>query len=837
MRRHKMNKIITSLNGTWKFRKQGETNWSEGTVPGDVHTDLYNEGKILDPYYADNFKELKWISKEGWEYVRNFNISEEILKLENQTIEFDSIDTFSDIYLNDNLIMSTDNMFIQQKCDVKKYLRNGNNELKVVLKSIFNEMEQYPYKKYYACFNIPRVFTRKVQCHFGWDWAPEMPGYGICQSVRLVSSGAFTIEDIYYRTKINGEITFYPKLSYNVKVNGSEIFSKSDSIRVRISTKPDCLIDDEACIEKIIPVSGKKHFVNLNISDPQLWFPHDLGAPHLYSWEVCLIRNGEVLDSKTGKLGIREIKLLENPIDTQSMGFMFEINKIPVYCKGSNWVPAECFTGSISNQRYERLIELAKDANFNILRVWGGGMYEKDIFYKLCDEKGIMVWQDIMFACSDIPDDNEDFKKRVIRECEYQVRRLRNHPSIVYWCGGNEKTGTFGLMMKYGEELVDYTIRGICNHLDPTRPYVRQSPFSLADVGNDYHSGDSHANCMDPALESGPENYRSVLSKIHTSFNSESAILGPCRLKSLKKFIPENQLWPTTELWEERFLKNPYANSPITFLEREKIYAKALFGDYDSLEELIKKAMAAHGEVLKSEAFFHRSRRGKSGGFLNWMFNDIWPTGTWSVVDYYLEPKPAYYMQKKAFTPTMPAFVLHQDSFIKLYVINDKNESYNCSLEYGIMRLDGKKTKVYKIEGKEIGALKSEFIASVDFDLPEDGKSYLYVIMKTELGEIHNQYFYQIWKNMNWDVPEIVNDVISSEISTDGKYVLNLSIETKNTFARMVNLNVSGDDYVFYSDNYFDIFVGEKKLITIKSENKIHPEQIEIKSWVDVWDS
>ena len=824
------------LDGQWKFRQSGSDTWNAATVPGDIHIDLYKLGQIRDPYFSDHYKDCAWVVQKDWEFIRDFEVGTDFLRNDCIHLVINGNATFREVYLNGELLGKTDNMFLQYRYEVKGRLQTGINRVRVLLRSTLREMEQYPYQKYYSCFNLPRIFTRKAQCHFGWDWAPNMPGYGIWQSVSLEGESQYAIRDVRYRTTIDGNISFFTKLSYNVREDAYAPFAEADELAVYVAQEPGTAVDVTKDLRAKIHVKGKQNFINVKLDAPQLWYPSGWGSPHLYHWKIVLLRRGEELDSHSGRLGIREVRLVEEPLDVETMGFRFEINGKRVYIKGSNWVPAECFTGVIRDDTYRSLIALAREGDLNLLRVWGGGIYEKDIFYELCDENGIMVWQDMMFACADIPDDDDAFRKRAIEECAWQVRRLRNHPCIIYWCGGNEKTGTYKLMMKYGDQLVNYTMQGICNHLDGTRPYGRQSPCSFTDVGNDFNSGDSHANSMAAASESSPEKYREALAEIGTVFNSESAILGPARLRSIRRFIPADKLWPTNGLWEERFLKNPYDPNALTFLQREKFFAEGLFGPFDSLEEFLKKAMTAQGEILRSEAEYHRSKQWFSGGFLNWMFNDIWPTGTWSIIDYYCQPKAAYYMLKRAFRPIAPIFRQNADGRITLHLVNDTPEDIEGLLVYGEQTLDGRILWNRTRPGTLAQACQSALIGTPDVELSKRHDAYLFAEYTVNGEKMDTNYFHNLWRSTPWAEPGLLVEETDHTTGQDGLCCRTVRLTARESYARMVNLTLPPEINAYYSDNFFDMRKGETKEIVIRSTESFDIRSLAVAHWLTPWE-
>lgn len=487
-----------------------------------------------------------------------------------------------------------------------------------------------------------------------------------------------------------------------------------------------------------------------------------------------------------------------------TIGYRFIINGVPVFIKGSNWTPAECFIGSIKDEKYYNLIKKAKDANFNMLRVWGGGIYEKDVFYDICDNLGILVWQDFMFACADIPEDNAEFIENVKKEVTYQVKRLRNHPSIIYWCGGNEKTGTYGLQISRGDYFVDVFLRGLILNLDESRPYARQSPCSLTDVGNDKTTGESHAGCFEACLERGIENYRKVLAENVVPFVSECAIMGPCSLQGLTRMFPKDKIWPMNEYWSDRLMDNPYSAVLMDFPTREKRYAE-FFGECKNIRDFIAKGMTAHAETLRAEIEYARFNKDKCGGFMNWMYSDIWPSATWAVVDYYLEPKQAYYQMKKSYAPVLLTYVDTKDG-LNLALINDTQKILTAKITYGEKTLDGRVLYSEFIDATVEGG--NVFGKIVNREMQEKN-SYLFAEAVIGGEKVTTVFSSAMWRNCKFNA-----DYSYAVRTGNGKTAVTFKA---NSFVKGISLSLP-DNYKYeYTDNYFDMQKGEEKTVYISA--------------------
>jgi len=417
------------LHRDWEFRMVGDEKWLPATVPGVVHTDLLNGGVIEDPFYRTNEKDLQWIGEEDWEYRTEFTVEEPLFNMDHVELVLEGLDTYADVYLNDSLVLSADNMFLEWQVDCKSILIQGANEMRVVFKSpvesAMSKWEALPYR-------LPAsndggeeqvsVFTRKAPYHYGWDWAPRLLTSGIWRPVYLEAWDHARIKDVQVIQKSITEKEAQYDIVFEVESDGSE---KEMELFVG-GTSKSVLVKEGTNFET----------VSFVIKDPKLWWTNGLGEQNLYNLNCSLKLRGKVIDREDKRIGVRTLELVRQK-DTIGESFFFKLNGQPVFMKGANYIPQDVFLPRVSRDQYRHLIESAAECNMNMIRVWGGGIYERDMFYDLCDEYGILVWQDFMFACSMYPGD-ADFLSSVEKEVSQQVKRLRNHPSLALWCGNNE---------------------------------------------------------------------------------------------------------------------------------------------------------------------------------------------------------------------------------------------------------------------------------------------------------------------------------------------------------------------------------------------------------------
>ncbi len=810
--------MIINLSGKWALKNDDYI--LAGNVPGDVSDDFIQAGIIKDPYFHDNYKESQWITLADWCYEKTFQVR--LSDLDACTyLRFDGVDTFSDVYLNGEKIGSTASMHRGYKFPVDGLLKDGENVLSVHLHNVYDAMGQQEQTKYSSIFHANRIFVRKAQCHFSWDWAPRFPGYGIYRDVMLVSEKRAAVDSVAVETTLSGDATF--RIAFGDKFQGK--------LEIAVS------LDGKCVARKTLDVSAKKLLTNLHIDNPALWWPRGYGAQPIYEYTLRQHFEGSVVEHR-GTFGFRKVEIDKSVMDGENLRFVVQVNGRPIFCRGSNWVPADCMTGRLTDEKYFALVKSAADANFNMLRIWGGGIYEKDCFYEYCDRMGIMVWQEFMFACSEIPEDDPAFVQEITYEAEYQVKRLRNHPCLTLWCGMNEIRGAFNSdeEERYSVFTLHYLLRGITGQLSPSIPYIRTSPYAFADTENDAGEGDSHRNLSEPCLFSQGfsgfddvtyqeqaaweslrdriKNYERFLADTKSNFSSECAVLGLCSYDSLQKFTPPEELRLDSAFFAERFLGNPYTYVMPTFFERQQKLAEGMYGKLESMQDLVKKANMSQADIMRSEIVYCRSND-RSWGFLNWMYNDIWPTGTWSVVDYYLDKKPAYYTMKRSFAPQMLALLRVDDDYY-LCCVNDSVEVLERTVTVSAHRYDGTVLRQTEIPvavsggGRLMQKLPRHFAEGDYLLAASDGAPAMRDIY--HLGRYREQ-------------PIDPKYSVAVE-TTDNGTIVHLQA---HSFVPCVKLY--GGEGAVYEDNFFDMAAGEERTVKIAE----CACEIEVQTFVDTW--
>ncbi len=760
-------------------------------VPGDVTAAIYAAGQIPDPLFGTNSRELQWIANEEWIYTTEFTADPELLQHKRVFLCFDGADTLATVFVNGVRVGSMENMFLAYRFDVKPYLTLHTNRVQVRFASSTAYIRsKHDGVNYRELFSQDRIHIRKAQCHWGWDWAPNLPGIGLYLPAYIQADDGVRIGSVGIRTAMSGDVRFTVELE-----NGSW---RMDA---------PCQILLEAAGQTLsLTANGLKNICNLKIKNPQLWWPNGYGDQHLYDYRVSLYLDGTLLDTFTGHFGIREVALMQPQVDVDRTGFTLRVNGADIFCRGSNWVPISNMTGAIDDAEYEKLLYAAKAGGFNMLRTWGGGFYEKEIFYDLCDRYGILVWQDFMFSCSAIPTQIDGMEEKILPEIQYQMKRLQNRTCIALWCGGNEYMPHLrGSYYAKGNHFIRTTLQGLCADLDGSRPYIHNSPYGLGDDEWDFKTGDAHVSCMDTVLSQNDIlNFRKYISAVPVQFVSESAVLGPTRLKSLRRFIPEKELWPAGESWDFHFVENPYAIVPETFLQKEKRLAKALFGDFETAEDFVKKAMLAHAQIMEAEIDFARYNP-SCAGFMNWMYNDNWGCGTWSVIDYYQEKKPVYYAMQRSFAPARLCFA------------QKENGVFLC--------LDGAKSALAQVQWKTYNGtvLHTENLTVGSVCLPKVvGADYIVA----KIPALGLQTIFHMGFGQKEFVSDLSVDICGQELRIHA-----------NRFARCVFIDCENSPQVHFSDNFFDMEAGEDRVIIAAAYPGAQlPGSFTVKTIADTWE-
>ncbi|MCW0481481.1 beta-mannosidase [Gaoshiqia sediminis] len=819
--------ITQEINEGWQFAEDGKDDWLPAAVPGCVHTDLLANEKIEDPFYRLNERDLQWIDKLNWAYKTNIRVEKELMARDRVALDFKGLDTYADIFLNGKQVASTDNMFREYLVDVKSFLQEGENELKIVFRSPIVE----GLKKYDANpFVIPvsdndlaeigqveggkkvSVYTRKAGYHFGWDWGPRLVTSGIWRPVYLKAWDDARINNLQIvQHEVNEQkATFTAVIEVESEKSGPAIIQLENDGQVL------------ATAQVKLQAGSATYPVDFQIADPKLWWTNGLGEQPLYTIKASLRIDGRTTEA-TGRIGIRTLELVREK-DEQGTSFYFKLNGVPVFMKGANYIPNDAFPSRVSDDMYQTVVNTAKTSNMNMLRIWGGGIYEDDLFYDLCDEAGILVWQDFMFACAMFPGDDE-FLSNVKEEAADNIRRLRNHPSIGLWCGNNEILAAWyswgwkqaeeaksqenaDKIWKAYEDIFHNVLAEAVEEHDPARAYWSSSPSSGTGIPADLVNGDEHYW----GVWWGKEPFKNYATHI-ARFMSEYGFQSFPELKTVKQYaLPED-----FDIVSE--VMNSHQRSSIG----NKTIEYYMLQDYKKPKDFESFLYVNHvlqAEGIKFAVEGHRRAMPYCMGSLYWQINDCWPVASWSSTDYYQRWKALQYYVKKGFEPILVSPYTEGD-FLKIGIVSDRLQRINATLKLSMVDFSGKVVW----ENAVLAEIPANSSASyydvnlVEFLEGKDSRNQLLVAEVVENGQViaKNLFYFRPVKELNLPKPEVDYTIAA----VDGGFEISLQSDklAKNLFITI------GDEEGFFSDNYFDLLPGEP--VKIKLQTAIPKEKLD----------
>ena len=788
------------VNTGWQFRESGKDKWYPATVPGCVHTDLLSNKLIEDPFYRDNEQKLQWIGKTDWEYQTTFNIPPDTYARKNLELVFAGLDTYADVFLNNGPLLSTDNMFRIWRVDAKRLAKVGANTLRIHFRSPINEVLPIMAKMNYE---LPASndqgektspHTRKAPYQYGWDWGPRFVTSGIWRPVSLEAWDDARLADLHVmprevradlaHVKTEVEVVSGANLEATIVLNNVSDKSVVAQRRIRLSPGTNRVAFDFA------------------ISHPRLWWPNGLGAHPLYAFEARMFIAGKLVDQTTRRTGLRALELKQQR-DDSGKSFTFMINGVPVFAKGANWIPADSFPTRITKEKYRELVRSARDANMNMLRVWGGGIYESNDFYDLCDEMGILLWQDFMFGCSMYPGDQK-FLDNVRQEAVDNVKRLRNHPSIVIWVGNNEIESAWkhwGWKEKLPAALWDDYLKifhgvlpEVCGSLDPSRPYWPSSPSSnLEDDPESQKMGDLHYWQVWHAAAPFSE-----YEKQSPRFMSEYGFQSFPQIDTVRSYTVDG----------DRDIQSPVMLAHQKHPRGNQLIREYMLREYPKpkdFESFLYVSQVLQAEGIKIGAEHLRRIMPHNMGSLFWQLDDCWPVASWSSIDYTGRWKALQYYAHR-FYGNILLSPHEENGNLSFYVVSDRRLATVAQLQVSLLDFQGQ-TLWSRQQDVAIPALSSKSYVNVPVDTLLTGKDPKSVFVSAELlvdGKpvAHNEHFFQPFKNLLLPRPEISAEVVR----TQAGFRITLS---SDKLARDVYL--SAPNYAgAFADNYFDLIPGRK---------------------------
>ena len=818
---------LLSLDEGWTFKQARLNNWHPATVPGCVHTDLINNGMLSDPFYGMNERGAQWIDKEDWEYGTTFHLTADDIASNNQRLTFYGLDTFADVYLNDQLILEADNMFRTWIVDVKGKVHTGSNALRIYFHSPIKKgipmHDAVPY--HYEATNDQAqngglfdkqvsVFMRKAGFHFGWDWGPRLVTSGIWRPVVFSAWNDLRIEDVYisqpsvtsrlarlhHQVEVLSDTETKATVTLRDKSTGKVFFAREVTMHAGLNT-----IDTD-----------------FEVKNPRLWWTNGLGEHYLYNMETVVSRKNDISDSMMRRVGIRSLRVL-NERDEIGRELCFELNGHRVFMKGANYIPCDNFQSRVNDSIYHLTIDAAVSSNMNMLRVWGGGIYEDERFYELCDEQGMLVWQDFMFACGLFPGRGA-YLESVRQEAIDNVRRLRNHASIAIWAGNNEcqdvwfNWGSKEKLDRAGEgyaarvwqeyQNIFYDVLpSVVKKYNPETLYWPSSPFGDYGHGSNTTEGDYHYWGVWHANEP-ISNYNTVRSR----FFSEYGIQSFPELATVRSFAPDRKDW---DIYGDVMMSHQRGG---TFANgRIEGYLKSEYREPKDFEELLYLGQLMQGDAMKTATEAHRRDKGYCWGTLVWQINDCWPVASWSTRDYYGRWKAAQYMMRQAFRDILVS-PIEKDGMLRIQIVNDRLTKVKGTLTVKVLTLTGelvseKHLKLTIPANSSFTALHSPLSSLLNSHDRRD------VVVRAELqtaGDLYtNNYFLLKPKDINWPS---ANVKCEHRTIDGGKIEVRLS---SDVFARGVYIAVDDDAICDYSDNYIDLLPGEQRTIIIAPRSMV----------------
>jgi beta-mannosidase len=820
-----------NLDSGWQFRAVANADradvkeWHPAQVPGVVQTDLLNNKLIPDPFDRDNEFHLQWIGLADWEYQTTFQVDAAALAHEHLDLVFDGLDTFADVYLNDQAVLHADNMFRRWRIPAKSTLKSGPNTLRVVFHSAITKMLPYAKSLPYVLPSISThnygneeniataPYTRKAPYNYGWDWGPRFMTEGIWRAVRLETWDALRIENFHiHQQSITADLANF---AAELEIEASRATSATLALTHDEMSGPQTS-DGTQTVQLN---TGINHVsFPLRIAAPKRWYPVGYGAQNRYRFSASIRIGRDAAAHAELKTGLRSIELRRTP-DQWGKSFEFVVNGISVFAKGADVIPFDSFPNRVTPEIHRNILQAARDAHMNMVREWGGGHYESDDFYDICDELGIMVWQEFMFGGDMIPGDVA-FQENVRQEAIEQVKRLRDHPSIVVWCGNNEvETGWWhwGDRQEFKASISpdtrdrvwqDYVIMfadilrsAVAQYADPV-PYTPSSPSAnFEEVPDNQHNGDMHYWAV-WHQQAPASDYTLQFPRFMSEFGFQSFP----EMRTIGTFAKSDDFDIRSTVMQAH-QKNKGGNERIlTYMLREYHEPK----DFASFVYLSQVQQA---EIIKIGAEHLRRQRPRTMGSLYWQLNDCWPVASWASIDYYGRWKALHYYARRFYDDVLISPFLHDDK-VDVYVVSDKLQPLSGTIHMRLLDFSGttllEQTKDVQIPAQSSAIYftvdKSAFAAKADlhkslvaFDLEVGGKKVS-----------RNLIFFDAMHAL--ELPAMPKIETTVNKTGDGYSITLQSAK----LARSVYLSL-GDLDVQISDNYFDLLPGEAATISVKS--------------------
>lgn len=814
-----------SLNGKWVASCAARKIKIPAAVPGDIYKDLLTAKKIPDPFYRDNELQLDWIGESSWTFTRNFKIDKSLFDKNRVMLKCHGLDTLAKITINGKILAETNNMHRIWEFDVKKFLQVGNNKITITFLSAkkYIDAKGKERRMYGDTHNMG--YIRKEHCNFGWDWGVKAITCGIWRDIELIAFDKARIanlaitQDHKNKTKVD--------LGVDISLDRNSRAKLIANIKVKLK-------DKNICLEQV-EITGRKTQFNLNIKDPELWWPNNMGKQPLYEISIELCDNeGNIIDAQSTRIGLRTL-VLDRHKDKWGESFQFVVNGKPFFAKGANWIPGDAVLSRMNEKHYRRLLQDSVDANMNMLRIWGGGIYENDIFYDICDELGICIWQDFMFACATYPVFDKEFMKNVKAEAEDNVKRLAHHPCIALWCGNNElemfsKTTTAQMngWKGYGS-LFDVMLKKVVGEFNPECSYWPSSPHSP------YGERSNHSNpeCGDAHLwdvwhgHKPFEWYRTCEHRFNSEFGFQSfpepKTVHACTIKE-----DHNITSPVMEHHQRSWRGNT------TIMQ----YMLDWFRMPKDFDNTLWASQILQGMAIKYAVEHWRRSMPRGMGTLYWQLNDCWPVASWASIDYHGRWKALHYMAKKFFAPVLVSGLEDKEKgTVEIHVTSDRLSATDGELKWHATDTTGKclikgtkKVKTPVNGNRKVETLKLQKL------LKKYSHNNLMVWIELQVKDEPVQRNLVIFaRPKQMELAKHPGIKYTAKEKKDGSF--DLSISTKHP-ALWTWLELDGFDASF-SDNFFHLCPGAAEAVNLKPCRKLSLSQLKkklkIRSLVDTF--
>jgi beta-mannosidase len=795
-------------------------------VPGDVHTALIGAGIIEEPLYALNSKDCGWMEEKEYWLFRRFDHS---VSDAQAVLTFDGLDLTAKIWLNGIYLGEHNNAFYPAEYDVSGIIRDGGNLLVVRLDEGVHDVRDKDITFTEGSWEASqpyRVWIRKPQYVYGWDWTVWLPTVGIWRGVAIVERRGAYIDDIFMRSVFSKPARACGHAEISVEADCRVSDGKAYTLNYRV-----LMADGSLAAQGSVPADRKEFMIR--IENPQLWWPNGAGEPYLYDVFFELTGGGDTADSKHMRHGFRTVEIEQRELGDGHVSFTFLVNGEPVFIKGANWIVNDALVGRVTDDKTAALLLDAKNAHMNMMRVWGGGIYESGRFMELCDEYGILVWHDFMFACIYYPDHDGEFMESVKTEAVYNIKRLRNHPSLFGWIGNNEIQEMHQAISKRvigrefnGEKIFHELLPGLTAQYDPDRTYRPTSPY-----GGEEHAGDTEGDqhIWHFTHRSDYAHYLDLwrfTSAFDMKFLSEFGIIGAMNHESAEKCISGEMLKPGTEEWLHH--SNDFNDHRIL-----DIVIRHYWGD-GRTDSMTVKEYILHSQVIQAEIMRHiyddlRCKKFRCSGVLLWTWNDAMGMHNWSVMDYYCSRRPIYYYLKRASAPygiSMQGYEAQvneaRDGYaeyyksgalipLSVYGINDTLEPGEFTMEYTVFSVGGEEL-AHGSRTRDIPANAVRKFHSIGMDFingyaPEELFVYAELYCNGQAVS-DNRYFLAPYRHITLPPPDV--DAEITKLAPD-------TVELKLRSSEFVwMLHIATPDGVIPDDNDFDLIPNREKRVTVK---------------------